>query len=69
MAQVIARCPLTGHYLFMGIDVEAERIASLPELLGRKFCPFCACAHEWQRKDAKLVARKLAARPDLQRAL
>jgi hypothetical protein len=69
MAQVIARCPLTGHYLFMGIDVDAERLATLPESLGRKFCPFCACEHAWQKKDAKLVSRKPPARPGLQQAL
>jgi len=69
MAQVIARCPLTGHYLYMGIDVTPERFAALPETLPRKFCPYCSCEHEWYRKHSKLLDRRPASRQDVQRAL
>src|SRR5262245_18963025 len=40
MARVISRCPLTGHYVFIGIDVDAERFANFPETFARAFCPF-----------------------------
>ena len=69
MAQVIARCQLTGHYLFMGIDIKPERLATLPDVVARKFCPFCACEHEWFRKDSKLLDGRPALRQDVQRAL
>jgi hypothetical protein len=69
MAQVITRCQLTGHYMFMGIDVEAERFASLPDSLPRKFCPFCCCEHDWFKKNSKLLDRRPTVRQDVQRAL
>jgi hypothetical protein len=67
MAQVISQCPLTKHYVFMGMDIEAERFAFLPETFARKFCPFCACEHDWHKRDAKLVDRKPAPRHSMQR--
>jgi hypothetical protein len=70
MAQVISRCPLTGHYMFMGLEVEPERFACLPENFARKFCPFCCCEHDWSKKGAKLVSkRRRSAMDDLQRVL
>ena len=68
MAQVISQCPLTRHYMFMGIDVDAERFASLPDTFARKFCPYCACEHDWRKCDAKLVDRKPVNRRGMQRA-
>src|SRR5262249_2271981 len=43
MAQVVTRCRFTGHYLFMGVDIAPEQLATLPNIFSRKFCPFCAC--------------------------
>ena len=60
MAQVITRCQLTGHYMFMGIDIEAEQFAGLPDTLARKFCPFCACEHWWHKEDSKFLASSAA---------
>jgi len=68
MAQVIAKCPLTGHYLFMGIDVDADSFARLPDPFLRKFCPFCACDHAWHKKDSKLVAARPVVAPGVQQA-
>jgi hypothetical protein len=58
MAQVVTKCPLTGHYKFMGIDVEAERFATFPEFFARQFCPFCACEHSWLKQDSKLLDKR-----------
>jgi len=63
MAQVIAKCRLTGHYMFMGLDAGVDELARLPEPFARKFCPYCSCEHAWYKKDAKLVER----RPDARR--
>lgn len=68
MAQVITKCPLTGHYKFMGIDMSAERFACLPDCFARQFCPFCACEHSWSKKDSKLVDRRLPMRRGVQQA-
>jgi len=68
MAQVITKCPLTGHYMFVGIDVSAEAFANFPELFARKFCPFCACEHAWYKKDSKLIAARPSQRRDVQQA-
>jgi hypothetical protein len=68
MAQIVTRCPMTGHYMFIGIDVAAEQFSSLPDQLTRKFCPFCACEHAWYRKDSKLVNQRPVAARGVQRA-
>ena len=68
MAQLIAKCRLTGHYMFMGLDLTADDVANLPEAFSRKYCPFCSCDHTWYKKDAKLVDRRLATRRNIQQA-
>ncbi|MEA2925238.1 MAG: hypothetical protein QOD25_2360, partial [Alphaproteobacteria bacterium] len=52
MAQVIRRCRLTGHYMFMGLDVDPKEFAQSPGPFKRKFCPFCACDHLWHKEDS-----------------
>ena len=69
MAQVISRCPLTGHYMFMGIDVDSEQFATYPESFARKYCPYCCCEHAWYRKDSKLLDRRPALPGSLQKVL
>jgi len=69
MPQVITRCPLTGHYMYMGIDMNAERFAALPEPFARKFCPYCACEHDWYKRDTKFADLRPAARKDVLRAI
>jgi len=69
MAQVVTRCRFTGHYLFMGIDIAPEQLPTLPNIFSRKFCPFCACEHEWLKKDSKLLDSRRTVRLDIQRAL
>jgi hypothetical protein len=60
MAQLVAKCRLTGHYNFMGLDVSPEQLAQMPDPFARKFCPYCACEHAWHKRDAKLVDNKPA---------
>ena len=69
MGQVVSRCPLTGHYVFMGIDVEPERFATFPEPFARRYCPYCCCEHAWSKKDSKLIDRRSASRPDVKQVL
>jgi len=58
MAQVITRCRLTGHYMFMGMDVDPKEFTRSPGPFTRKFCPFCACDHLWHKEDSKFLAPK-----------
>jgi hypothetical protein len=63
MAQVITRCRLTGHYMFMGMDVDPKEFTHSPGPFTRKFCPFCACDHLWHREDSKFLAPKACRGP------
>jgi hypothetical protein len=69
MAQVVSRCPLTGHFMFMGIDVDAERFATFPEPFTRRYCPYCCCEHAWYKKDSKLTDRRQPPRPDFKQVV
>ena len=62
MAQVITRCRLTGHYMFMGLDVDPKEFTRSPGPFTRKFCPFCACDHLWHKEDSKFLAPKARGR-------
>jgi hypothetical protein len=68
MAQIIAKCRLTGHYAFMGIDASADELANAPEIFTRKFCPFCACEHSWLKRDAKLIDKQPLQRRSVQQS-
>jgi hypothetical protein len=68
MAQVITRCRLTGHYMFMGMDADPREFIGRAGPFARKFCPFCACEHSWYREDTKFLAVKLTTRPHIQQA-
>lgn len=68
MAQVIAKCRLTGHYMYMGIDAGADDLACLPETFARKYCPFCSCEHAWFKRDAKLLDKSRSRRSEIQQS-
>jgi hypothetical protein len=55
MAQVVTRCRLTGHYMFMGMDVDPEAFMGSSGPFTRRFCPFCACEHTWHKEDSKFL--------------
>ena len=63
MAQVITRCRLTGHYMFMGMEADPKEFTRSPGPFARKFCPFCACDHLWHKEDSKFLAPKARAAP------
>ena len=68
MAQVITKCRLTGHYMFMGMEVDPKEFTATSGPFTRKFCPFCACEHFWQKEDSKFLAKKARARSHIQQA-
>ena len=68
MAQLIAKCQLTGHYMYMGMDVSTENFSCMSETVARKYCPFCSCEHAWFKRDAKLVDKSQARRADIQQS-
>ena len=47
MAQVVTRCRLTGHYMFMAMEVDPRDFERSRGPFARKFCPFCSCEHFW----------------------
>jgi hypothetical protein len=68
MAQVVTRCRLTGHYMFMGMDVDPKTFPLTAGPFARKFCPFCACEHPWDKEDSKFLPATPAARSHIQQA-
>ena len=68
MAQVITRCRLTGHYMFMGMEADPKEFIGRSGPFARKFCPFCACEHYWHKEDSKFLAAKKIAPPHIQQA-
>ncbi|MFZ2139830.1 MAG: hypothetical protein WAV78_23360 [Xanthobacteraceae bacterium] len=68
MAQVVTRCRLTGHYMFMGMDANPKTFAATAGPFARKFCPFCACEHSWYKEDSKFLPATPTARSDIQQA-
>jgi hypothetical protein len=68
MAQVVTRCRLTGHYMFMAMDADPRDFERSRGPFARKFCPFCSCEHFWHKEDSKFLARKPAVRHGIQQA-
>jgi hypothetical protein len=68
MAQVITRCKLTGHYMFMGVDADPHEFARSPGPFARKFCPYCGCEHFWNREDSKFLTQKTVSGHEVQQA-
>ena len=68
MLQIITRCRLTGHYMFMGLEADPKEFVGSSGSFARKFCPFCACEHFWYKEDLKFLAPKGAARAHIQQA-
>ena len=68
MAQVITRCRLTGHFMFMGMDVDPHEFGRSPGPFTRKFCPYCGCEHFWNREDSKFLTPKTVVGHDVQQA-
>ena len=52
MAQVVTRCRLTGHYMFMAMEVDPRDFERSRGPFARKFCPFCSCEHFWHRRKS-----------------
>jgi hypothetical protein len=57
MAQAVTRCRLTGHYMFMGLDVDPTPSSGPFE---RKFCPFYACDHLWPQGRLQIPGAEVA---------
>ena len=68
MAQIITRCRLTGHYMFMGMEVDPKEFARSTGPFAREFCPFCACEHVWHKEDSKFPRPKTVIGQGVQRA-
>jgi hypothetical protein len=68
MAQVITKCRLTGHYMFMGMEADPKEFKASSGPFARKFCPFCACEHYWHKEDSKFLIPRARPRSNIQQA-
>ena len=68
MAQVVTRCRLTGHYMFMAMEVDPKHFANSRGAFARKFCPFCSCDHIWYKEDSKFLGAKPVITAGIQQA-
>lgn len=68
MAQVVTKCRLTGHYMFMGMDIDPKQFIGSSGPFIRKYCPFCACEHAWYKEDSKFLAPKPVSGAKVQQA-
>jgi hypothetical protein len=68
MAQIVTRCRLTGHYMFMGMEADPKDFAGARGPFVSRYCPFCACEHVWHKEDSKFLALKPAPSRNVQRA-
>jgi hypothetical protein len=68
MAQIVTRCRLTGHYMFMAMDVDPKEFAGSRGPFTRKFCPFCSCEHLWHKEDSKFLSPKPVVGQGIQQA-
>jgi hypothetical protein len=69
MAQVITRCRLTGHYMFMGMEVDPKEFSNARGPFTRYFCPFCATEHVWHKGDSRFLRAKTEIGQGVQRAI
>jgi hypothetical protein len=68
MAQVIARCRHTGHYMFIAMDADRKEFGHSRGPFTRQFCPFCDTEHLWYKEDARLLRPTTATSEGVQRA-
>jgi hypothetical protein len=68
MAQVVTRCRLTGHYMFMAMDADPKDFVGSRGPFTRKFCPFCSCEHAWHKEDSKFLPPKPSVGHGIQQA-
>ncbi len=57
MARVLIKCPVTGHGVFTGIEMDEASFESstLPDETLR-LCAACGQSHPWSKEDAYLEA-------------
>jgi hypothetical protein len=66
MAQLVTRCRLTGHYMFIAMEADPKDFVRAYGPFIRKFCPFCSCEHMWYREDCKFLRPKPVVRGGIQ---
>ena len=61
MAILMIKCPVTGHAVSTGIDVEVDTFVQLPNVSSEINCPVCGSQHIWQKSDAWLTNGSMTA--------
>jgi hypothetical protein len=58
MPRVVARCPITGQDIDVGIETDESSFARIPHFVGQIFCPHCSAEHEWSKDRARVIEHK-----------
>ena len=58
MAMVLTKCPVTGHPIETGVEVDEASFARLPNFIGRVFCPHCKEEHGWTKEKSWVADEK-----------
>jgi hypothetical protein len=55
MGAIVIRCPTTNQLVPVGIEMDKDSFASLPNVTARPVrCPACGQDHAWSKDDAIL---------------
>ena len=55
MAKIYTTCPVTGHPIDSGIEIDGASFALLPMFAGKIFCRHCKTEHDWSKTTAQLI--------------
>jgi hypothetical protein len=57
MSKILTACPVTGHPIDTGVEIDEASFARLPTFVGTVFCSHCGTKHEWSREKAWVADR------------
>lgn len=55
MGVLLIKCPNTGRELSTGIQLDANSLGLLPNVVSEVKCPHCRTTHSWRPRDARFV--------------
>lgn len=55
MAEILVRCPVTGHAIFTGLNTDTVVFETLPNIEMPLKCSRCGKTHYWKPKSAWLA--------------
>lgn len=68
MGILLIKCPLSGRPISTGIEIEADSLLNLPDVLSHVKCPECRLEHAWWAREAWLEESGEMCPPDKEAA-